>query len=448
MEIKLNKYLEDALANLLKIREEKGKWIDSENNEGILKTLEALSCFLNTSYYYEAIKKIYRNFNTPKIDERILESDIEYILKHIEEKGFSPSPYLDDEFNKLNIKYESGKTDFTDTVGFFVTNSLDLFKYFNEVYKKDYQNIKMRDYLIKAINWLINNAFVKENTAYWSWGKKDYCSDVPSIYFTWVAVVSLSYALKSNYSPLSDKEKEKIIDLLNKTSNWLSVILQEDPQFKGIRWSINYAGYEDTITGRTEALLIYLSNIIYWLNYADIHVEESTINKIFKTIIDIYKTKQLWRIDLSSHTIILPTNLTKLDQEKMIKYEDRAYEYLLLTALTWFYLKLEEKKLIANEEERKIITDYIDYVLNKIIEESDPAIKLWKKDSFLIYMTQRAIEAIIYYITNYEIYSGKLPPTPEEETLKLFMKNIEEIKTKLQDMQDEFLILWRKISEK
>lgn len=399
--------LRETLEGLLNIRLQKNQWDDSENEPGLLRTLEALTCFGSPAYYYETLKIFDRRFEIIKIPEEILVSDLKYILEIYERKGFPPSPYLDSEFAKLGIDYEKGKTDFTDTVSFFSTTMLDLMEYFEVVYKKEipeYQ--KVQQALKDAIDWLINNAIQINDSVYWTWGAKNIAENIPSVYFTWSATVALSYISQSKYSPLSENDKRRIISLLQGVAKWISVIIEEDPNFPNQRWRINYQRFDDTEAGRKEALLIYIMSINDWLSQIGIMIDPKILKSVLNTVLDIWRSGQMFRFEGGDHLIILPPSATRLKKSVMLEYEDRSYEYLLLSVLCWFYMAHKENKFPLSQNDFNDLDIFIDELRKKLLADRDPITKLWKKDSFLLYLTQRALEAIMTYMRYVYPYKG------------------------------------------
>lgn len=399
--------LRETLEGLLNIRLQKNQWDDSENEPGLLRTLEAITCFGSPAYYYETLKIFERKFEIIKIPEEILISDLKSILDVYQQKGFPPSPYLDSDFARLGIDYKKGKTDFTDTVSFFSTTLLDLMEYFEVVYNKEipeYQ--KVQQALKEVIDWLVNNAIHSNGLVYWTWGSKDIAQNIPSVYFTWSATVALSYILQSKYSPLSENDKERITNLLRGVSRWISNIIEEDPNFPNQRWRINYQRFDDTEAGRKEALLIYIMGINDWMNQVGITIDPKILKNVLNTVLDIWRTGQMFRFEGGDHLIILPPSATGLKKEIMLEYEDRSYEYLLLSVLCWFYMAHKENKFPINQNDSNDLDIFIDELRKKLLADRDSITKLWKKDSFLLYLTQRALEAIMTYMRYVYPYKG------------------------------------------
>lgn len=399
--------LRESLEALLYIRLTEGKWNDSENEPGILRNLEAFSCFGSPAYYYDKLKILDRRFEIIKVPEDALISDINNVIKRVNEVGYPPEPYLDSEMRKFNIKYQKGKTDFVDTASFISSSILDLMEYYEVVYNKE---IELSENLLKvlkdSLDWLVKNAIDMNGKVAWSWGNKDFSESIPSVYFTWSAVVALSYAVSSKYSPLSDVEKSKIKSLLAAVGKWIEDIIADDVDFPGERWRIKYPRFSDTFNGKAESLLVYVVSIFDWLSQIDIEVQRDVIYKILKTILDIYRKSQMWRFEGGSHIILIPPEITDGKTTFMLEYEDRACEYLLLSALSWYYMKHNEKKYIIEDSDYQDLENLIEELRKKLINDRDPVKKLWKKDGFLLYLTQRAIEAITTYLRYVYPYKG------------------------------------------
>jgi hypothetical protein len=391
--------LREALESLLNMRVQEGKWNDSENEPGLLRNLEAISCFGSPAYYFERLKIFDRKFELIKIPEDILTTDLRSILKTVDELGYPPQPYLDADVNgKYGIPYAKGKTDFVDTASFFSSGLLDLMEYYEVVYNKEIPNYKeVSRYLKDSINWLVENALVSEKGVSWSWGNKNLSEAIPSVYFTWSAVVALSYAISSIYCPLADAEKERIKTLLSGVAKWIVEIIKEDPDYPKTRWRINYPRFSDTFSGKHEAFLVYIISIIDWLNQIEIDVPKDTSLKVISTILDIYRKNQMWRFEGLNHLILLPPEITGSKKSIVIEYEDRSCEYLLMGALSWFYMMHNEKKILLDDNDFNDLETMIEELRKKMISERDPIKKVWKKDGFLLYLTQRAIESITTY---------------------------------------------------
>ncbi len=399
--------LRESLESLLALRLQEGKWDDSEKEPGLLRTLEAMSCFGSPAYYFEKLRIYDRRFEIVKIPEEILNEDLNCVIDTVKSSGFPPSPYLDSDFKKLGVPYEKGKTDFIDTLSFFTSSMLDVMEYYEVVYKKEcprYEEIQ--SYLKEAFNFLISNAFLEDKNAYWFWGNKDLAEKIPSIYFTWSAVVALSYAIQSPFAPLSEADKVKMKSLLQGVLNWVSGIVKEDPDYPEKRWRISYPRFADSVSGRHESLLIYVGSIFDWLSQLDIIVTRDLAQKILYTFLDIYRNQQMWRFEGGSHLILLPGRIAGSKGTVMIEYEDRSYEYLLLSVLSWFYMLHHENKMTLQERDSNDLDSLIDDLRKKLITDRDPQKKLWKKDGFLLYLTQRAIESITTYLRYVYPYKG------------------------------------------
>jgi len=411
--------LREALESLLKIRLERGKWVDSEPEVGLLKTLEALSCFSSPAFYYEKLKLLDRKFELVKIPENVLMEDIEDILEKIKKYGYPPSPYLDSEFEEIGVEYKPGETDFTDTVSFLLTTLLDLHEYFEVVYKKECPMAKsMNEEIVNAFEWLKNNAVEENGKIYWLWGVKDKIENVPSVYFTWSAVVALAYLYQNEHSPISEAQKREIRELLEKVKKWIIESLQPDTRYPDIRLTVNYPRVEDAELGRREALFIYIANIIDWLEELQIEFDTETMVKILDTFLDIYKRREMWRFEAGDHVVLVPTRDGGI---KLIEYEDRAYEYLLLTVLAYFYARVHGKKIPIDKEKIELLKEFTNFAKDKMLEERDPVIKLWKKGGFLIYQTQRAIEAMVAWLRYVQPFLGI--ELSMEEIVKLAVDN-------------------------
>jgi len=435
----------DSLKELLKIREKEGKWIDNENQVGILKTLEALTCFASMSNYYDNLRRLDSSFNLVKIPEEILKDDIESILSDIREMGYPPYPYLKEDFDKNNIVVQKGKTDFTETVAFVVTTFLDLLEYANIVYKKSKFLHKdtplykeLLDNIKNGVEWLKNNVILDEDgeSIYWSWSGKD-ISNIPSVYFTWDAVVALSESVQSRFSPISEDEKEGIKELLRGVSKWLSKIIVKDEDFpERDRYRIKYRRFGDSFSGRHESLLIYITSIIDWLRQAEVYVNEELILKVLKTVVDFYKSGEAnVKFKSGQHLLRLEKEVTGLDHPINLEYEDKSFDYVMVSALSWYSWAFNEKKVLIIEEDlyKQVINFVTPIAYERVVKTRREDNKLWSQDEFNIYLTQRALESIISFLRYVYPYTVQRLLTTKQavelavkETLKEIVPEIEE----------------------
>ena len=435
----------DSLKELLKIREKEGKWVDNEDQVGILKTLEALTCFASMSNYYDNLRRLDSSFNLVKIPEEILKDDIESILSDIEEIGYPPYPYLKEDFDKNNIVVQKGKTDFTETVAFVVTTFLDLLEYANIVYKKSkflHKNTplykKLLDNIKNGVEWLKNNAIIDEDgeSIYWSWGRRD-VSNIPSVYFTWNAVVALSESVQSRFSPISEDEKEGIKELLRGVSKWLNKIIVKDEDFpERDRYRIKYRRFGDSFSGRHESLLIYITSIIDWLRQAEVYVNEELILKVLKTVVDFYKSGEAnVKFKSGQHLLRLEKEITDLDHPINLEYEDRSFDYVMVSALSWYSWAFNEKRVLIIEEDLyKQVIDFVTPVAyERVVKMRREDNKLWSQEEFNIYLTQRALESIVSFLRYVYPYTVQRSLTTKQavelavkETLKEIVPEIEE----------------------
>src|SRR5687767_5292730 len=102
-----------CLQGLRQERQARGEWSDAGGGPGLLKMLEAQECFLAAALSIPDLARV--------IDWETMAEDLEAVFRTIEEFGFCPSPYLDEDL----ADYRKGVTDFVDTVSFATTTALD-----------------------------------------------------------------------------------------------------------------------------------------------------------------------------------------------------------------------------------------------------------------------------------------------------------------------------------
>lgn len=404
--------LKDSLKAVYKYRKDGKAWIDEDSSErGILSTLEGLECFGSVAARLGQIKNVDKKYQVFKMEESIIQEDLDYILKTINDQGYPPSPYLDKEFAKQGVVYQKGLTDFVDTVSFFITCMLDLIAYYPIVYSKQIPRKEEIEIHVKdAIKWLIDNMIIQEDKAFWSWGANSVSDTIPSLYFTWSAIIGLTYALDSEDVPISDTYKQEITYKLNLVANWLCSILVKSGDEPELRCRVDYPGISEAEEGSPESLLIYWGDAISWLCdcSAEIPVEKRDLQILLFNLLNIFRNREFRRIRASGHVI----RSRQLSGDELFEcvYTDRSYKYLLLGVLCWYYKQNKESVIVLDDHNFDDLQRFIERQLNELLNNRISESGVWdrtEEDTFIIYLTQRAIEALLSYIDSVESYERR-----------------------------------------
>lgn len=388
--------IRQALDALLLVRVQEKCWTDKAEAKltGPIKTMEAISCFTSTALNLDALKKADSNFQLPKLDQALLVEDLQ-LRQWVAANGYAPDPYCKEDFDRIGVKFAPGKTDFVDTASFIVTTLLGALLYSERMLKEipksmsDFQNLAK-----DATNWLIQNAYEKNNLAYWSWGAKGIAPDVPSVYFTWSAAIGLAHAFQNKHSVSSKAEKDRMKQLLERALRWAeSVIVKENKEdeadYEGERYAVDYKNIELAESFNGNALLVFLVGIAESATSVGVAPSEDKLQNIVDTLLSIFsKGDQDGYFGDDSHYVRYP------DPKERIQYRDRSIDYILLSSLSWLFRQHKELKLRLPKERADLLRTYLDYQRRRVLRLRDERDKLWPAPMFRIYTTQRAVDCL------------------------------------------------------
>ncbi|MBN2465119.1 hypothetical protein JXD38_05810 [candidate division WOR-3 bacterium] len=440
----------ESLVAMYKVRTDRGGWLDDDNDQGLVKTLEGIAGFGTVVGSLKDLREhVDPSYLFPSTLEDTWREDIDAILQVVDKLGYTPEPYLDEQLRTNGVDISRGVTDFTDTASYVLTGLVDVIRMYQTCLKKPVpRRADIDQQLRAAFDWLLDNAITKGNTCYWTWGGRKYALDVPSVYFTWSATVALSYVLQSSTEfPLKKKDVDRCRAALAGVANWLSGIVNPDLSVEsGRKWQIVYPGIFDAEDkNRTNTLFIYAGSICHWLSQVDIEVPDQTATKIVRTLLYLYAEQEVDQLLVfesqgASHVVKFAKGvLTK--QSDRVFYEDRSYEYLLLAVLSWYYslTRGAGSKVNLGDGDLSDLEDFLDRTRARVIGDRSSSRKLWKGPKYQVYLTQRAIDAIVTYLCYvYPLKSGPMGSDTEKRIERAvgdaFCEMTEEMQTKLVEL--------------
>ncbi len=402
-------FVEQALESLLNRRDSSGPagWTDSVKNEmGLLKDMEALEAFLTP---INMLKERQWLNGSDTFDEMVSNDFIDVIEK-IRTEGWSPRPYLDEEFRKEGINLQRGSTDFSDSVSFFVTTYVDVWEYFKA--KNDTALISILsdsssedsnfNLFRQAIDWIIENKGVDPESGgvFWEWGRKGGGISLPGLYFTYSILYAIDAFLSSptlvrlygeNASEITELKK-----LAQGVYKWATNITQcqagsgEDgvPKCK-----VNFRRMEVTEKMDKGGLASYILLIMQSCEQYT-QLDQAKVKMVVRSLIDDYRNEK--------EDIFLNTenaHLISFQGIQPITYEDRTLIYVLEEGLSWAYDYLFQKSKLKDDALKKDMLRTIENLVNEVLNRQDKTNHLWNDGQFKIYYTQRSIEALTYYLS-------------------------------------------------
>jgi hypothetical protein len=331
-------------------------------------------------------------------------------------------------FNEIGVGYSRGVTDFTDTASFVVTTLLGSLVYLEKALGKvPKEKGKYQTAAMDAVAWLLDNCVLREDTAWWCWGALG-ASDasVPSVYFTWSAVVALVHALSSPYKPLDPKEEKRARAILSRVVKWAERIIVEDGDYPGEgRYKVSYARMRQTEGFDEVGLLVYIGSIFENVSGVDIAVSQEKEKAIVNTLLDVRKKDELGvRFIGGDHYV----RLGKEVGSGLIQYPDRSIDFLLLSVLSWLHAESKDlgRGLPLSPEKAGDLRVFIEECKDRIVRDRSDQDRLWRRGAFLLYFTQRAVDALIDYI-RYVLASEPSGPSLEEALVQAAYEAVREL---------------------
>ena len=386
-----------TLETLAGVREKMGKWVDAEVEEEeencIFKIMEALYPFFLANHMYPVeLARI------PLRDETAIQ-DIRFVLKTISEEGFSPSPYL----------YVREKVEFTDTAA----TALKLFTMvYNYISKTDLKKKKEWGDLLgeiplvieKGINFLQKCGYTDKKGLRWAGTdvgkiqKKSYFN----VYFTSEVAIALNFVLKFTSNSLPKTKREEVEESIRKACFW--VLGQQ-------RRNIIY-GDESLIKGEINYFFYGLNCLFDCFDYLDRDQQSKTASLFDNFLEEVRKGEE----ELSFITYI---DVPLSGYAKPIYYDDRSSIANIITILCKGRNILRRQKAFD-----EVFFNTLNLYRRSLLDLKDVKNDLWNKNNFLLYLNNRAIEALLYFASfGQTIVFEKLSEQSLVEALKNTLEN-------------------------
>lgn len=410
----------DAFKDRLEKNVKNGKdfWTDEIcNEEGLQSRCEGLSIFLLQDL--DAPEKVQKYLPAEKIKE-----EINTIHKTVMDKGFIPAPY---DFYKELVGNQIKPADFIDTVTFVLACMTRAMKILSRISRLEEDTAERIYQMIhKSIKWLIDTHIPKQG---WS----GFCNKTsPFIYSTWTATDCLEVFGILEEIAIDDMTK-KLMDELNgklgETKEWLS-------SFAG-RQSHDEWQSDPAKIGGTE-LVISVYGLDALLNL-EVHKDEP------KLVINLLTAlNKAWN-DAERRFYRGEAHLLRARDEGEaadIKYEDDSG---LLMGLRCF---AKAGRVLRDELSRINLYDKITETLEEMFGQlKDPkdgfcnGEGLWVdcEKHFSIYMTQRAIEALIEY--RKFLPPGQVDMSQIDRKIDELLRTVRKMGSDLNEIKDHFVLM-------
>jgi len=421
--------INETLTSMATIRVNKTLWVDDCDNEkggngsGLMKTAEALEAIFTPAIFLIAgneneveteEKKIVKNINWTTVDE-----DIETIIKTVGKEGWSGSPYLEQyqEFTELfgtEDPYKKGETDFVDAVSFVTTTLLD-YLVCSHIYRvgdseKEKYFKPCRDIICEGVHWLVDNKGELKKDGerigvYWPIGTSHSVKQIPGLYFTYSAIVALTWVLDGMNKGIgldSDTriDEKALKDIVKDCYRWAKNRVIKSPDDDNMVVHMTDFGRAETM-GASVALvyiLLIFETCEAFLSEGEA-IDKMLVEDIVTTLNNLYEGERKSFYEGQFAHII---SFFKDVKERRISYEDLTIYFLLLEALCWAYKFL--KNIDPSGKEIGRLKKNIDLMIKDILEKRNSTKRLWdnswkqdEKSKYQIYFNQRALEALIYY---------------------------------------------------
>ncbi|MDQ1352153.1 MAG: hypothetical protein QG657_2459 [Acidobacteriota bacterium] len=361
--------VKDSLERLASVREQTEEWSDSEQEEEdqtcVFKIMEGLEPFFLANHFFPV------EFSRLIVREEVLLEDLNYVIETIDKDGFSPSPYL----------YVREDAEFIDSAALALRLMLMVGEYINKtMLKSDAKWVELLSKVSmvanKAYEFILKNGFSDKHGLRWAGTelhfikKTSYCN----VYFTQEAVRSLVYCVRQR-EPFSVGDSEKTIDVIKESCRWLLGRVDENTIF----------GDEGKTKGE-------INNTFYGLNglfesYDYLEERQKTV------VLDVF-TRFVERVNQGDEEL---SWLNYIDVPlkgylKPIIYDDRSGYGNILTVLCKGRDIFREESVID-----KRFFEILALWYRSLINQRDPNTSLWDQGRFLICLTARAVEGLLYF---------------------------------------------------
>ncbi len=388
--------IEAALTTLRNRRLETGSWTDKDETTGLVKTAEALECFFTPHLVLkDQLSRAERKFQFTALDAEVLIQDLDYLVDIVDKEGWSPSPYLDKDLRRIG--YNPGVTDFTDSVSFITTALLDGIEYFEDLYGELPAEKRQRyvRQIGKGVRWLVENAITEGEHVCWSSCRRTPESkQYAGIYFSYTAAIALNDTLQQRKVEIP-VESEVAQRLLIGCHEWMRSMVRYMDKEHGEKIPA-----EDFTN--PASLLVYVLPVMQTVE--DL-VDPALLLEILEKLSQVYNDNRDELFDMGRHTAVFRLGDTKLDTP----YEDRTVVYVMLEGMSWAHGFLssrgEGRSPGAAPQLMKSLRGTIEEIRRELLKKQDQneKLRIWDAGSFEIYKTQRAIEALTYYMNVFGI---------------------------------------------
>ncbi len=340
--------------------------VEEEDENCIFKIMEALYPFFLANHLYPI------EFSRIAIEDEIVLQDLSFVSKTIKSDGFSPSPYL----------YVREKVEFTDCAALALKLFILVFSHISETdlkRKKEWAEL-LEDIPIivdKAISFIRKCGYSDKKglrwaaTEVWKIQKKSYLN----MYFTSEVSSALSFLIKHYTGSVAKFDKEEIIELIRKSCMWIlgqhknKIFFGDEAMAKG---EINYSFYA----------LNCLFDCYEFLEKD----QQYTTAILFEEFIDRI------RVGEEELPFITYIDVPLTGYPKPIYYDDRSSIANIITTLCKGREELKRHKTFDD-----ILFNTLNLYRRSLMDLKDPNNDLWNKNNFLLYLNNRAIEALLYF---------------------------------------------------
>ncbi|MCX6579520.1 MAG: hypothetical protein NT166_04990 [Candidatus Aminicenantes bacterium] len=361
--------VKDRLERLSSVREQTEEWSDSEQEEEdqscVFKTMEGLEPFFLANRFFPV------EFSRLIVKEELLLEDLNRVIETIDKDGFSPSPYL----------YVREEAEFVDAAALALRLMLMVGEYINKTLLKS--DTKWTELLSKvsmtankAYEFILKNAFSDKQGIRWAGTelhaikKTSYCN----VYFTQEAVRSLVYCVGQK-EPFSIGEDEKTIGVIKDACRWLLARVDDNTIF----------GDEGKTKGEINNTFYGLNGLFESYNYLE--------ERQKKVVLDVF-TRFVEKVNRGEEELswLNYIDVPLKGYPKPIIYDDRSGSGNILTVLCKGRDIFRDESVID-----KRFFEILALWYRSLVNQIDPNTLLWDQGRFLICLTARAIEGLLYF---------------------------------------------------
>lgn len=361
--------VKDSLERLASIREQTEEWSDSEQEEEdqscVFKTMEGLEPFFLANHFFPV------KFSRLIVKEELLLEDLNRVIETIDKDGFSSSPYL----------YVREEAEFVDAAALALRLMLMISEFINKTLLKSDTKwtellLKVSNVANKAYEFILKNGLWDKQGMRWAGTelhalkKTSYCN----VYFTQEAVRSLVYCVGKK-EPFSIGEDEKTIEAIKDACRWLLGRVVDNSIF----------GDEGKTKGEINNTFYGLNGLFDSYDY----LEERQKMLVLDVFTKFVETVSRGDEDLSWLNYM---DVPLKGYPKPIIYDDRSGYGNILTVLCKGRDIFREESVID-----KRFFEILALWYRTLTNQRDPSTSLWDQGRFLICLTARAIEGLLYF---------------------------------------------------